>query len=163
MAIFEENAWTEALSQVQTQFSIDKLFPEQEESIRAFMEKGNVFVNLPTGYGKSLIFQCLPIVADVLNGRERGTSVVVVISPLRSLMKDQVDYLGANGIPAIVIDDEDDPEIIEQVKNGYYILVYCSPERVLSTGTWRGVFHDTSFRERLTGVVIDEAHCITQW
>ena len=68
-AMFEEGLWREALSSVQTQFNIEQLFPEQQKSIRAFMEKGDFFVNLPTGYGKSLIFQCSPIVADVLNSK----------------------------------------------------------------------------------------------
>ena len=163
MAMFEERLWRDAFSSIQTQFNIEQLFPEQEESIRAFMEKGNVFVNLPTGYGKSLIFQCLPIVADVLNSKSRGSSLMVVISPLKSLMKDQVNFLETIGIPAIATEDDDNPEIIPQIKNGYYIIVYCSPESMLSIETWRALFEDVTFREMLIGVAINEAHCITQW
>ena len=143
--------------------NIEQLYPEQQKSIRAFMEKGDVFVNLPTGYGKSLIFQCLPIVADVLNSKSRGSSLMVVISPLKSLMKDQVNFLGTIGIPAIAIEGDDDPEIIQQIKNGYYIIVYCSPECMLSIEIWRALFDDATFREMLIGVAIDENHCITQW
>ena len=163
MATFEASLWKEALLSVKNQFQIDLLLPEQEDSIRAFMEKGNLFVNLPTGFGKSLNFQCIPIVADILNSRPRGSNVLVVISPLKALMDDQVQYLGTVGIPAIAIGDEDDPEIIQQVINGTYIIVYCSPECMLSTTTWRGIFHAASFRQKLLGVAIDEAHCITQW
>ena len=58
-----------------------------------------MFVNLPTGYGKSLVFQCLPISADALLDKPRGSSPVVVISPLRSLVEDQVLFLNNNGVP----------------------------------------------------------------
>ena len=77
-------------------------------------------------------------------------------------MNDRIEYLGNLGIPTIAIKGDDDPEIIQQVKNGTYVLVYCSHESMLSTMTWRGIFHDISFREKLVGVAIDEAHCITQ-
>ena len=152
------------MSSVKTQFEIDRLLPEQEESIRAFMEKGNMFVNLPTGHGKSLIFQCLPIVGDVLTSKACGSSLLVAISPLKaSMMDDQVKFLRTIGIPAIAIRDEDHPEIIQQVINGCYIVVYCSAQCMLSTATWRGILKAVSFREKLIGVAIDEAHCITQW
>ena len=78
-------------------------------------------------------------------------------------MDDQIKYLESVGIPAIAIGNEDDPEIIQQVIEGYYILVYCSPEAVLSIATWRGILSSPTFKEKLIGVAIDEAHCITQW
>ena len=139
------------------------MLPEQDESIREFFKGKNIFINLPTGFGKSLIFQCLPIVADILYSKPRGSSIVVVISPLRSLMDDKVIHLQSVGIPAIAITDEEDPEIIQQVLNGNYIVVFGSPECLLSTTTWRGIYNCESFREMLIGVAIDKAHCITQW
>ena len=93
-------------------------FPEQENGLREFLEGRNVFVNLPTGYGKSLIFQCLPIAADVLLDKPRGSSLVVVISPLRSLTEDHVLFLNNIGVPAIAITDEEDPDIVQKVING---------------------------------------------
>ena len=160
---FREDLWKKAFLSVQEQFNIEQLMPEQEQCIRACLEKGNIFVNLPTGFGKSLVFQCLPIVADIIHMRDRGSSVLMVISPLKSLMDDQIKYLESVGIPAIAIGNEDDPEIIQQVIEGYYILVYCSPEAVLSIATWRGILSSPTFKEKLIGVAIDEAHCITQW
>ena len=77
-------------------------------------------------------------------------------------MKVQVNFLGTIGIPAIVIEGDDDPKIIQQIKNGYYIIVYWSPECMLSIETWRALF-DATFREMLIGVAIDKAHSITQW
>ena len=123
MASFKPSAWKEAMLSVKSQFLIDMLLPEQEDAIRAFMEKGNLFVNLPTGFGKSLIFQCVPFVADILYSRSCCSSVMVVISPLKALVNDQVEYLGNLGIPVINIHGEKDPEIIQQVKTGTYILV----------------------------------------
>ena len=95
-----------------------------------------MFVNLPTGFGKSLIFPSLPIVADIVSGKPRGSSVIVVISPLRSLMEDQVQYLNSICIPTIAITDVEDPEIIQQVLNGNFLVVFGSPECLLSTALW---------------------------
>ena len=66
---FEASTWEHAMLSVKTLFQIGSLLPEQEEAIRAFMETGNLFVNLPTGFVKSLIFQCIPFVADILYSR----------------------------------------------------------------------------------------------
>ena len=162
-AVITEEKWLLAFDAVKNQFELEEIIPEEKEAITSFFEGKNVFVNLPTGFGKSLIFQCLPIVADVIHEKPRGSSVVVVISPLRSLMEDQVKYLNNLTIPAIAITDEEDPETIQQVLNGIYLVVFGSPECLLSTDVWRGIFKYQNFTEMLIGVAIDEAHCITQW
>ena len=79
-----------AYEAVKAQFELTDLLPKQQEAIKAFFKGKNVFVNLPTGFGKSLIFQSLPIVADIVSSKPRGSTVIVVISPLRSVMEDQV-------------------------------------------------------------------------
>ena len=158
-----EDKWLEAFEAVKAQFELSELLPEQTEAIKSFFQGKNVFVNLPTGFGKSLIFQCLPIVGDIVHDKPRGSNVVVVISPLRSLMEDQVIYLNNIGMPAIAITDVEDPELIQQVLNGNYLVVFGSPECLLSTAVWRGIFKCQSFTEMLLGVAIDEAHCIVQW
>ena len=145
-------AWKEAFVAVQNQFKISDLFPEQEIAIKTVMERDHVFINLPTGYGKSLIYQCIPIVADILNGNPRGTSILVVISPLKALMQDQVEYLENIGIPAIAVVDNIDTEFVQMIKNGVFLVVYCSPECALSTTTWKEIFNDSCFREKLAGV-----------
>jgi len=66
MSAITEEDWQKAFKSVREQFEIDNLLPEQENSLREFLGVQNIFVNLPTGYGKSLIFQCLPIAADAL-------------------------------------------------------------------------------------------------
>ena len=131
---FGEDCWQKAFCYIENLFGIEALFLDQKEAIKAFIEKyTNVCVSLQTGAGKSLIFQSLPIIYDELHGDSRGTSVLMVIPPLKALMKDQVRYLGNFGIPAVAVTDERilDPEIL-QVKNGTYTLVYGSPECFLS-------------------------------
>ena len=163
MAVYNEDRWILTFEEVKHQFNLTNILPHQEKSIREFFKGKNIFVNLPTGYGKSLIFQCIPIVADVLRCNPRRTSIMVVISPLRSLVDDQVQYLCNQYIPAIAITDDDDPETIQQVLNGIYTIVFGSPECLLSTGVWLGIYQCESLREKLVGVAIDEAHCVTQW
>ena len=82
---------------------------------------------------KSLISQCLPIVADILQNKPRGSSIVVLISPLRTLMEDQVNHLGNFGVPAIAIKDDEDPELVQQVIDGLYPVVFGAPECMLRT------------------------------
>ena len=64
------------------QFEISNLLPEQENALREFLLGKNIFVNLTTGYGISLIFQCLPNAADALFERPHGSSVIVATSPM---------------------------------------------------------------------------------
>ena len=140
MSATTEECWQKAFKAVREQFEVDNLLPEQENALCEFLGGQNIFVNLPRGYGKSLIFQCLPIAADALFEKPRGSSVLVVISPLRSLMEDQIRHVNNMGVPAIAITDKEDVEIIQQVMNGNYVLVYGSPECLLSTESWRSIF-----------------------
>ena len=91
------------------------------------------------------------------------SKTIVVISPLQSLMEDQVRYLTNLGIPATAFTNDEDADIIQQVLNGDYTVVIGSPECLLLTTVWRGIFKCQSFTEKLIGVAIDEARCITQW
>ena len=147
---------------VKEQLEIDTVLPEQETSLRQFLLNRNIFVKLLRGYSKSLIFQCLPLMSCALFERPHGSSVMVEKSPLRSLMEDQVRNVNDIGVPATVTtDDIKDHELIQQGLNGNYVLVYGSPECLLSTDSWRSIFDCQSFKEMLIGVDIDEAHCIT--
>ena len=117
-----------AFEAIKSQFEVPDLLPEQRKTIRSFFQGKNIFVNLPTGFGKSLIFQCLPIVADIFHKKPRGSSIIVVISPSRSLMEDQARYLTSLGIPAFAITNDEDVAITQQVLNGDYIVVFGLPE-----------------------------------
>lgn len=166
MSKFSEELWQCAFKEVKELFNLEDLRQKQVEGIKAFFEtSSHVFVNLPTGSGKSIIYQSLPLVADCLYGRPRGSSVLVVISPLQALMKDQVDYLQNLSFPAVAIVDDlcEDECIIQMVLNGVYTHVYGSPECFMATKAWRDIFSSTEFCDILVGVAIDEAHCVVQW
>jgi len=134
-------------------YGFENFRPGQEKAIDSVLAGLNTIVIMPTGGGKSLIYQ-LP--AMVLEG------VTIVISPLIALMKDQVDSLNVLGIPAVAINSSLSPDEtsarLEDVKNGRYKLLYIAPER----------FYNQEFNNALKEIkvslfAIDEAHCISQW
>ncbi len=133
-------------------YGYDTFRPYQAEIIRAALEGKDTLVLMPTGGGKSLCYQ-LP--ALLLPG------TVIVISPLLSLMKDQVDALQANGIPAAALNsmqgDAENRSIREQALLGRFRLLYISPERLLGDmDFWLQGMNVSLF-------AIDEAHCVSQW
>ncbi len=129
------------------------LLPLQDEAIGAGLARRDSLVVLPTGGGKSLCYQVPPLVAG-------GTDVVV--SPLISLMKDQVDALVANGYPAAALHSLMPPEerrhVEDRLASGALALVFVAPERLVTPGFLR-------LAERLPvrAFAVDEAHCISQW
>jgi ATP-dependent DNA helicase RecQ len=134
-------------------FGYESFLPGQEKAIDNILRGKNTVVVLPTGGGKSLIYQ-LP--ALILEG------ITIVISPLIALMKDQVDSLECVGIPATFINSSISPDEatrrLAQAKNGGYKIVYIAPER----------FYNQNFLRDLEKIkvslfAIDEAHCISQW
>ena len=114
----------------------DQLKDEQVNILCTFVEGRDVFVSLPTGFGKSLCYMrmLLPLVLAVESGG--GKAIVVVISPLRiALMEDQVASYSAKGIKAAFIDCESDIDKKASVTGGAYQLVLFSPEAHASRAT----------------------------
>ena len=133
-------------------FGYDSFRPNQEEIIRNVLQGRDVLVLMPTGGGKSLCYQ---IPALMLEG------TTVVISPLLSLMKDQVDALVESGIYAAALNsnntDEENLTIRQDCIRGKVKILYISPERLLA---------EIPFLSRYVRVAlfaVDEAHCISQW
>jgi ATP-dependent DNA helicase RecQ len=131
----------------------DSFLPLQAEAMGATMARQDSVVVLPTGGGKSLCYQAPAVCREGL---------ALVVSPLISLMKDQVDALQACGVPAAAINSTLTPGerriVAEQIRRGELKLVYVAPERLLAERTLE-FFKQTP----LSLIAIDEAHCISQW
>jgi ATP-dependent DNA helicase RecQ len=130
--------------------------PLQEEAMTAILEGRDSVVVLPTGGGKSLCFQAPALVRPGL---------ALVVSPLISLMKDQVDSLVGNGVPAACFNSSLPPDERARVTAGLrenrFRLLYVSPERIAGDGGES--FLNLLRPSPLSFIAIDEAHCISQW
>src|SRR2546422_4590725 len=138
--------------------------PLQREAMHAILESRDSVVVLPTGGGKSLCFQA-PAIVDVRSAEASRYGIALVISPLISLMKDQVDGLRVDGVAASYLNStllpHERDEVIASVREDRCRLLYVSPERIVGEGS-------QSLRQLLAQsgvrfVAIDEAHCISQW
>eukprot|EP00794_Sanderia_malayensis_P001537 gene1537-1700_t len=128
------------------------------ENVSKFSEE-----NAPTGFGKSLVFQAIPVVADILMGELPGTSILIIICPLVSLMLDQVESLKRNGFNAAAIYQGQDEKILSDIENGLISHVFASPESMMSLGRWRNMVNSYAYANHCVGIAVDEAHCISSW
>ena len=133
-------------------FGYDSFRPMQEEIIEHVVARNDALVLMPTGGGKSICYQIPALIFD---------GITVVISPLISLMKDQVDALNANGIGADALnsnnDESENDAIRRRAKSGSIKVLYISPERLQREIPWMQQHLKVSL------FAIDEAHCISQW
>ncbi|KAI3571773.1 hypothetical protein IWW34DRAFT_240498 [Fusarium oxysporum f. sp. albedinis] len=138
----------------------------QLEAINATLGGKDAFVLMPTGGGKSLCYQ-LPAV--IKTGKTQG--ITIVVSPLLSLMQDQVDHMKALGVQAVAFNGEYSAEYKRQVMTAFekrspedYIeLLYVTPEMVSKNTTFNNGLRTLYDKGKLARIVIDEAHCVSQW
>jgi ATP-dependent DNA helicase RecQ len=133
-------------------FGYEEFRPLQEEIIERTIDGKDSFILMPTGGGKSMCFQIPALVFD---------GITIVVSPLISLMKDQVQALKANGIKADFFNSSISPQeentVIDKAMKGELQLLYLSPEKLISvSNTWIKKLN-------IKLVAIDEAHCVSMW
>lgn len=142
-----------ALSVLKSVFGYQSFRKGQEEVINAALTGQDALVVMATGNGKSLCYQIPALCFEGLT---------LVISPLISLMKDQVDQLQANGIEADFLNSSQTLEQQQQVQNklisGQLKLLYVSPEKVMTNSFFQLISYS-----KVSFIAIDEAHCISQW
>ena len=138
---------------LQTVFGYDEFRPLQEESINNILERRNTLIVMPTGGGKSLCYQLPALHFDGLT---------VVVSPLISLMQDQVMQLQQLGVSAVSLNStlthEEYVSIIHRIRSGAVKLLYIAPETLLRPETLLMLGE-----RQMDCLVIDEAHCISEW
>ena len=142
-----------ALEALNRYFGYDSFRPGQSGIVSAILTGRDVLGVMPTGAGKSICYQ---IPAAILPG------VAIVISPLISLMRDQVDALNDVGLPAAFINTTQTPDeqdlVFAQALSGQIKLLYVAPERLETER-----FRNFAVRVPISLVAVDEAHCVSQW
>lgn len=147
---------------LQNTFHLQGFRSNQLEAVCSTLQGNDTFVLMPTGGGKSLCYQ-LP--ALVQKGKTSGTTIV--ISPLISLMQDQVSHLTKLGVNAGMISSkataEENRQITKLFRNGEMDIVYLSPEKVNNSKLIQSSITKLYEDQKLARVVIDEAHCLLSW
>jgi len=145
-------------AELKSRFGFDAFRPGQEAIVRDALERRDLLAIMPTGGGKSLCFQ-LPALLQ--------PGVCLVVSPLIALMQDQVRLLRDNGIAATFINSSlDGAEMSRRTAallRGEYKLLYLAPERLLAAEFLSGVVPKLESVLGISAIVIDEAHCVSEW
>lgn len=144
---------SDKLSVLKDYFGHDSFRDGQEQIVYALLDGRDALCIMPTGAGKSMCYQIPALLFD---------GVTIVVSPLISLMKDQVGSLVQSGVPAAYINSSlSYPQFLRVLSNtehGKYKIIYVAPERLLTDG-----FLDTCKKIKISMVAVDEAHCVSQW
>ena len=144
--------------------SIVALKNEQMACIKYIYQRNDVFLWLPTGFGKSLCYEVLPFVFDDKLGR--NDSAVIVVSPLISLMLDQVRSLRSRSVRAAIMSSGQSKidKVFLATDNDMRecSLLFCTPEAI-DTAKWKESIANSEFSTRVVAIVVDEAHCVSKW
>ena len=150
-----DTAITKVISQLE---NISSLKDEQRTALEAFLSGKDVFALLPTGFGKSLIYQLAPLVAKEMG--TRPNPILIVVSPLVALIADQIKEATKLGLKALQLSDN---AAHDDIIHGRCQLVFGSPESWLLNNKWRNMLSSELYRENLLGIVVDEAHVTYKW
>ncbi|ORY77411.1 hypothetical protein BCR37DRAFT_371254 [Protomyces lactucae-debilis] len=161
-----QHPWSmEVKTALTTVFKLQQFRPHQLDAINATLSGRDCFVLMPTGGGKSLCYQ-LPSIVN--GGATRGTTIVV--SPLVSLMQDQVDHLNAVGIRAVAYNSDRSASEKADIRRDLFAsgdeaikCLYVTPELLAVSDTIISTFKKLHEQQSLARIVIDEAHCVSQW
>lgn len=144
---------SDKLSVLKDYFGHDSFRDGQKQIVDALLDGRDALCIMPTGAGKSMCYQIPALLFD---------GVTIVVSPLISLMKDQVGSLVQSGVPAAYINSSlSYPQflrVLSNVEHGKYKIIYVAPERLLTDG-----FLDACKKIKISMVAVDEAHCVSQW
>lgn len=155
--------WTrETMHTLRTRFGLNGFRANQADAVNETLSGNDVVVLMPTGGGKSLCYQ-LP--ALVTSGKTSGTTLV--ISPLISLMQDQVYHLKNRNIQAEMLNSRlsaaDRNAVFSKLRSGDLQLLYLSPEMLSASGAMKSALQQLYSKGKLARIVIDEAHCVSSW
>ena len=160
MLRYNNTAIQKALTKATESLAYSSLRQQQDQAVTAFMQGSDVFICLLTGSGKSLCYTILPAVYDALQNTK--SSIVVVVSPLIALMKDQVHATKERGMRTVFVGDCDEEETAN-VCAGSYQLVYLSPKVLLTNEILRDMLLCPVYTNNLVALVVDEAQCVKKW
>ena len=164
VALSDEH-FTSLLLRVAQMHNIEHIKPLQHICLKYLIHRRDVLACLPTGFGKSLIYQAWPTVCSLLSedypAKWTKDPIVLVVSPLVSIMEEQVKMLKEQGISAAYAGQ--DPATDEAIATGQVSIVYGSPETLVGNAKWRSILQNDFFRRRLVGLAVDEVHTVVQW
>eukprot|EP00731_Ephydatia_muelleri_P001224 Em0001g1224a len=150
------------VSEVARELGYSGLKEMQLRVIVEFVRGRDVFAVLPTGYGKSLCYGCLPGVFDKLTRCDRS-AIVCIVTPLIAIIEDQVSSFCSRGLLAGSITANSNEKMKLEVKQGKFQLVFFTPEALLESRMCREMFKRSVYATRLKALVIDEAHTVKKW
>ena len=134
-----------------------ELRPEQKQAIYTLLSRRDLLAVLPTGFGKSLIFQLLVQVKEILSGK---TACVIVVCPLKSIVLDQMTEASSMGLTAVSLSEAS----LQDVESGKYQLIFASAEEILEKSFLdRLKKSNTLLHQNLAALIVDESHTVETW
>ena len=134
-----------------------ELRPEQKQAIYTLLSRRDLLAVLATGFGKSLIFQLLVQVKEILSGK---TACVIVVCPLKSIVLDQMTEASSMGLTAVSLSEAS----LQDVESGKYQLIFASAEEILEKSFLdRLKKSNTLLHQNLAVLIVDESHTVETW